>query len=80
MADLDVAVPAITNSAFGYAGQKCSAESRVIAPGTVLDDQLTVACGVGAARILELQRAGKHVMKAADFLRGSPIGPGAVLR
>ncbi len=50
------------------------------APGTVLDDQLTVACGVGAARILELQRAGKHVMKAADFLRGSPIGPGAVLR
>ncbi len=50
------------------------------APGTVLDDQLTVACGVGAVRILELQRAGKHAMKAADFLRGSPIGPGAVLR
>jgi RHH-type transcriptional regulator, proline utilization regulon repressor / proline dehydrogenase / delta 1-pyrroline-5-carboxylate dehydrogenase len=37
-ADLDVAVPAITNSAFGYAGQKCSAASRVIAPGTVFDE------------------------------------------
>ena len=34
------------------------------APGTVLDDQLTVACGDGAVRILELQRAGRQAMKA----------------
>jgi len=50
------------------------------APGTVLDDKLTIACAEGAVRILELQRAGKQVMKAADFLRGSPIAAGAVLR
>jgi methionyl-tRNA formyltransferase len=50
------------------------------APGAVLDDKLTIACAEGAVRILELQRAGKQVMKTADFLRGSPIAAGAVLR
>ncbi|MBV8744062.1 MAG: methionyl-tRNA formyltransferase, partial [Xanthobacteraceae bacterium] len=49
-------------------------------PGTVLDDQLTIACREGAVRILELQRAGKQVMKAGDFLRGAQIARGAVLR
>jgi methionyl-tRNA formyltransferase len=48
-------------------------------PGTVLDDALTVACGGGAVRILELQRAGRQAMNAADFLRGSPLGAGARL-
>jgi methionyl-tRNA formyltransferase len=42
-------------------------------PGTILDDKLTVACGEGAVRILELQRAGKQAMKADAFLRGSPL-------
>jgi methionyl-tRNA formyltransferase len=50
------------------------------APGVVLDDRLTIACGEGAIRIIELQRAGKHAMKADDFLRGSPIAPKAKLR
>jgi RHH-type proline utilization regulon transcriptional repressor/proline dehydrogenase/delta 1-pyrroline-5-carboxylate dehydrogenase len=36
-ADLDVVVPAIIDSAFGYAGQKCSAASRVIGVGPVFD-------------------------------------------
>ena len=49
------------------------------APGTLLDDQLTVACGEGAIRILELQRAGKQPMKADEFLRGSPLRAGASL-
>jgi methionyl-tRNA formyltransferase len=48
-------------------------------PGTVLDDQLTVACGEGAVRILELQRAGRQAMKAHDFLRGTPIAAGSRL-
>jgi len=39
-------------------------------PGQVLDDRLTVACADGAIRIVELQRAGKAPMKAAEFLRG----------
>ena len=49
------------------------------APGEVLDEQLTIACGDGAIRILELQRAGKAPMKAADFLRGTPLKPPARL-
>jgi methionyl-tRNA formyltransferase len=47
------------------------------ASGTVLDDQLTVACGAGAVRILELQRAGRGPMKSAEFLRGTPLRAGA---
>jgi methionyl-tRNA formyltransferase len=43
------------------------------APGTVLDAELTIACGDGAVRILELQRAGGRPMKAQDFLRGTPV-------
>jgi len=48
-------------------------------PGTVLDDELTIACGGGAIRILELQRAGKQPMKADEFLRGSPLHAGTSL-
>jgi methionyl-tRNA formyltransferase len=44
-------------------------------PGSLLDDQLAVACRDGALRILELQRAGKAPMKAEDFLRGTPLKP-----
>jgi methionyl-tRNA formyltransferase len=46
------------------------------APGTVLDDRLTIACGEGAIRIVELQRAGARAMAAAEFLRGSLLEPG----
>jgi methionyl-tRNA formyltransferase len=46
------------------------------APGTVLDDHLTIACADGAVRLLEVQRAGKQPMKAEEFLRGAKITPG----
>ncbi len=46
------------------------------APGTVLDDALTIACGEGAVRLTQLQRAGKQPMQAGDFLRGMPVKPG----
>jgi methionyl-tRNA formyltransferase len=46
------------------------------AAGTVLDDALTIACGEGAVQLLELQRAGKRPMAAAEFLRGFPLPPG----
>jgi methionyl-tRNA formyltransferase len=49
------------------------------APGSVLDDRLTVACGDGALRIVELQKAGAKAMRAEDFLRGSPLAAGALL-
>ena len=49
------------------------------APGGVLDDNLAIACGDGAIRILELQRAGKAPMKATEFLRGTALKPPARL-
>jgi methionyl-tRNA formyltransferase len=49
------------------------------APGTVLDDHLTIACGDGAVRLVEVQRAGKQPMKAEDFLRGTKVAPGTRL-
>jgi methionyl-tRNA formyltransferase len=45
-------------------------------PGTVLDDALTVACGEGAVRLIEVQRAGRQPMQAQDFLRGTPVKAG----
>jgi methionyl-tRNA formyltransferase len=48
-------------------------------PGTVLDDRLTVACGVDALRLTTLQRPGRAAMAAAEYLRGFAVAPGSVL-
>jgi methionyl-tRNA formyltransferase len=48
-------------------------------PGTILGDDLTIACGQGAVRILEVQRAGKRPMGRDEFLRGFPLRPGHLL-
>ena len=48
-------------------------------PGTVLDDALTIACGSGAIRPLELQRAGKPATDREAFLRGAAVDAGTVL-
>ncbi len=49
------------------------------APGTVLDDTLTVACGRGAVSLLRLQRAGKAAQDTETVLRGWPVAPGTRL-
>jgi len=49
------------------------------APGTVLDEKLTIACGKGALRPLVLQRAGKLAMPHDAFLRGHRVPAGTVL-
>lgn len=45
-------------------------------PGTVLSDDLTIACGEGAVRLTRLQKAGGKPLPAVEFLRGSliPLG------
>lgn len=48
-------------------------------PGEALDDQLTIACGEGALRLLILQPAGKAPMSTAAFLNGRPVRKGEVL-
>jgi methionyl-tRNA formyltransferase len=49
------------------------------APGTVLDGSLTIACGDGAVRLTQVQRAGKQPMSAEEFLRGTKVQAGARL-
>lgn len=48
------------------------------APGEILslEGGVTVACGQGALRVAELQRAGKGPMRAEDFLRGFALRTG----
>ena len=48
-------------------------------PGEILDDRLTIACGESAIRVVQLQRAGKGVTSAPDFLRGTTLVPGTRL-
>jgi methionyl-tRNA formyltransferase len=48
-------------------------------PGITLDDRLLIACGDGAVRLLEVQRAGSKPMKADDLLRGFAVAKGTVL-
>jgi methionyl-tRNA formyltransferase len=50
------------------------------APGTVLNlDPLTVACGGEALVPIEVQRAGKKPVAAAEFLRGARLLAGTIL-
>lgn len=49
------------------------------APGTVLDDALTVGCGTGALRLTRVQLPGRAAQPAEAFLRGHPIPPGTIL-
>ena len=48
-------------------------------PGTVLDDCLLVACGVGALRLLRVQRPGRAPMDADALVRGRPMPAGTRL-
>jgi methionyl-tRNA formyltransferase len=48
-------------------------------PGTVLDDQLSIACGEGVLRPLRVQRAGRAAMDTALLLRGFALPSGTVL-
>jgi methionyl-tRNA formyltransferase len=51
----------------------------VVAPGTVIDRRLGVACGEAALRPLIVQRAGGVAMPVDEFLRGRPIAAGVRL-
>jgi methionyl-tRNA formyltransferase len=49
------------------------------APGTVLDERLSIACGEGMFRPLRLQRAGRAPLDVTAFLRGFALPPGTIL-
>lgn len=49
------------------------------APGEVLDDNLLIACGTGAVRLIQVQREGRQVQDGPTFLRGFALPVGARL-
>ena len=53
---------------------------RTGAAGTLLDDELTIACGEAAIRLLEVQRAGGKPVTAPEFQHGAKLDPGMRLR
>ncbi len=59
-----------------HAGHPVSGQGE---PGSVLDDQLTIATGDGALRITRLQAPGRAAMPADAFLNGRKIAPGLQL-
>lgn len=67
---------------FEYSGDRIKVLAAEVAngsgaPGEVLDDGLTVACGTGALRLLRVQRAGRAAMDAEPYLRGQAVPKGA---
>ncbi len=69
---------------FEFQGERCKvlvaerAEGNG-APGTLLDERLTIACGDAAVRPTQVQRAGRPAMSADDLLRGWAIPTSTVL-
>ena len=86
-AELDRLVRAFSprpGAQFDLAGRPVKALSAEVAegrgaPGTLLADDFTVACGAGALRLLRVQAAGRAPTDGAAFLRGARIDVGAAL-
>ncbi len=57
---------------------KVTGDQKNQPPGTVLDNTLTIACGKGTLKLLQLQRPGKKPMSAENMLKGYPIPAGEV--
>jgi methionyl-tRNA formyltransferase len=49
-------------------------------PGTILSEDMRIACGAGAIRVLEGQRSGKTVMSGRELMRGAKLAPGTLFR
>jgi len=47
--------------------------------GEALDDALLIGCGAGAVRLLRVQREGRGVQAADEFIRGFPLRAGSRL-
>jgi methionyl-tRNA formyltransferase len=47
-------------------------------PGTLLSEDLRIACGDGAVEILQVQRPSRSIVSGREFMRGARLAPGAV--
>jgi len=53
--------------------------SQLAKPGTTVDENLTIACGRGCLQLKRIQKSGKRVMKASEYVKGSPVPKGTIL-
>ena len=49
-------------------------------PGALLSEDMRIACGTGAIRVVQGQRSGKIVMSGCELMRGAKLAPGTVFR
>ncbi len=68
-ADLDEAVPGIVYSAFGYAGQKCSAAARVLVHEAIADQLIDRVSG--AVRVLDVGQADRLATEVPPVIERS---------
>jgi len=69
---------------FEHNGEKiklhaCDVVEKSGKAGVALDDELTIACGVSAIKVQMLQKAGKRIMTAKEFLAGNKVPAGTSL-
>jgi methionyl-tRNA formyltransferase len=56
---------------------RAEATTGVGSPGMLLSDDMCVACGADAIRVLQGQRSSKTVMSGGELMRGATLTPGA---
>ncbi len=74
----------IPGAFFNYAGERIKIHGAEISagqgePGTVMDEQLAIACGSGSILPTLVQRSGRAAMTPSELLRGFDIPVGAKL-
>ena len=57
---------------------RAEATTGAAAPGMLLCEDMRIACGTGAIRVLQGQRPGKTVMSGRELMRGATLAPGAI--
>jgi len=55
---------------------KASISKNSATPGTVINDNIEVSCGINSIKILEIQREGKKIQNIKDFVLGTKIKQG----
>ncbi len=68
------------NRTFRIKVHQCEVLAGHGTPGEVIDNDLSIACGQGAVRLLSLQREGKSAMGTKEFLRGFSVPRGTIVR
>lgn len=56
-----------------------NASGKLEMPGRLISDDFEVACKIGSVKITKIQRAGRSVQSAKEFLRGTLIKKGDIL-